>query len=179
VSRSVVSLGWESSVNLGRPRRTRLVARGWLWEVTEGARRAQAAVRTTRPELPHMFDRGTGSIVSSSLVSLQRPPLPQRPQSRVPTEPELMSSSAPLGLAMHSLDPSSSSLSLAMGLTTIWVCHEIRPSAESLLIRKLDVTERRRTRCRSLLKVLGQDEPPRVIYCSRERAAGIRLPGDF
>jgi hypothetical protein len=67
--------GLGDQCQLGRPRRTRLEARGWLWEITEGARRAQAAVRTTRPALPHMLDRGTGSIVSCSVNATLPDPL--------------------------------------------------------------------------------------------------------
>lgn len=73
VSRSVVSLGWEISANLAG-QGARVWRRAvWLWEITEGARRAQAAVRTTRPALPHMLDRGTGSIVSTCSVNATLP----------------------------------------------------------------------------------------------------------
>jgi hypothetical protein len=37
-------VGWEISANLGRHTRTGVDARGWLWEITDGARRAQVVI---------------------------------------------------------------------------------------------------------------------------------------
>jgi hypothetical protein len=37
-------MGWEISANLGRHVRTGVDARGWLWEITQGARIARVVI---------------------------------------------------------------------------------------------------------------------------------------
>jgi hypothetical protein len=37
-------VGWEISANLGRHTRAGVDARGWLWKITDGARRAQVVI---------------------------------------------------------------------------------------------------------------------------------------
>jgi hypothetical protein len=42
-------MGWEIGANLGRHARTGVDARGWLWEITRGARVAQVVVEIGGP----------------------------------------------------------------------------------------------------------------------------------